>query len=295
MKPTQRMKPSRAAIAIVAATAALSLSVAALPEARANHLVACGGVLLDATASCVVLATDACTAECAPVAVENVCAYRLTSTCESTCVSDADPVCRTDCDTTCVPECTANATEPPNCMGLCMSDCQQDCTSTCALDPGEEHCRASCAHVCSNDCHEKCDAEPATTCDPVCTTACWGSCEGQANMDCQVTCQDERFVSCESDVVAECRADCDAAGGGIFCDGQFLATSDLQACADALLSELAISVDLSVTAQADADVQGHGVFSCATVPGRVPASPWPAAVLLLAGAGVLRVLRRGRR
>jgi hypothetical protein len=74
-----------------------------------------------------------------------------------------------------------------------------------------------------------------------------------------VSCQSDSFATCETEVVEECRTHCETTGGGIFCDGQFLATGNLEACAAELESEMDIHVDLSVTAQAEANVEGRGV------------------------------------
>ena len=250
----------------LAGAVALSMSLGTVGTASASdlELEACGGVLLQASASCEVLPTETCTMQCEPVAVEETCAYRLTSSCEGGCTAVAEVDCQSGCETSCVPTCTTESEDqPPNCMGLCMSDCQQDCTETCA-DSSEPHCRSSCAHVCSRDCRDQCDGDTETECEPVCLTACSGSCEARASIDCQVSCQSETFVTCETEVVQECETNCETTGGGIFCDGQFLATEDLQACADQLQAEMDIHVDLSITAHAEAN--GKGRFGCSIDP-----------------------------
>jgi hypothetical protein len=287
--------PKRIPRGVLAAATTLAISLGAIGRASAQdiELEECGGVLLQAAASCRVLATSSCQTECEPVAVEEVCAYRLTTTCEPSCTATADVTCTAGCQTTCVPECTAATAEdqPPNCMGLCMSDCQQDCTATCA-DSGQGHCRASCAHTCSRDCHDQCAAEPPPVCEDTCQTACSGSCEARANIDCQVSCQSEQFATCETNVVEECHTDCETTGGGIFCDGQFLATEDLEACADELAAVMDIHVDLSVTAKIDADVQGRGIFDCSALPpgsgGGSPAAGVVFLALFLARAARVR-------
>jgi len=229
-------------------------------EARAGYFENCNGIFLEAevAASCEVVPTEECEVRCAPVAMERVCASRLTTACEGGCTASAAVECRSGCETTCVPDCTAQqATElPPNCMGLCMSDCQQDCNVTCVGG----RCRSQCAQICSSDCRAQCDAAPAAVCEPLCTTACWGSCEGRANVDCQVSCQSETFDSCETEVSVECTENCRTTGAAIFCDGQFLASAaDLEACASDLETEFSITLDITI----DVDIEASGWVSCA--------------------------------
>lgn len=227
--------------------------------ARADHLAACGGVVLDAdtVASCEFALTEECNEKCEPVATEKVCASRLTETCDSECTSTADDECITTCSETCVPSCTSEE-EAPNCNGLCMSDCQQDCTDACADSSEPGQCRSSCAQCCSNGCDDECTGEPAEECAPVCETACAGSCNGRANIVCQVTCQSDLYTVCEEEVVEECKDECNTSGGAIFCDGQFLATgSDPGACADAIQTEFGREIDVS------AGLDAPGLFSCA--------------------------------
>jgi hypothetical protein len=218
-------------------------------EARADYLEHCNGIYLeaDAAASCKVVPTKECEVKCEPVATENVCASRLTTSCDSNCTVEADVECRSGCKNTCVPNCTAQEgkQQPPNCRGLCMSDCQKDCNEKC--EGG--HCRCQCAQICSKDCRDKCDSEPEPVCEPLCETACWGSCQGRVNVDCQLSCQSETFTECETTVTQECKKDCKTTGAAIFCDGQFLASADdLEACAEDIDAEFAIHLDVNIEA-----------------------------------------------
>lgn len=296
MKRITSVGPHRAAASTLVGAVVLAISFGSIGQASASdmELDACGGVLLQASASCEVFPTETCTTECEPVAFEEVCAFRLTSSCEGSCTAEAAVDCQSGCETSCVPTCTTESVDqPPNCMGLCMSDCQQDCTATCA-DSTEPHCRSSCAHTCSRDCHAQCEGETETECAPVCTTACSGSCEARASIGCQVSCQSEAFATCETEVVEECETNCETTGGGIFCDGQFLATEDLQACADQLEAEMDISVDLSATFHAEAEADGKGTFGCSIDPQRGHRSSTLLGSIggLLLVACVARILRR---
>src|SRR5687767_6076126 len=105
----------------LAAAAVVTISLGAAGEAHATdtELDSCGGVLLEGSASCEVLPTETCTTECNPVACEEVCAYRLTTTCEEECQAEAEVDCQPECETTCVDSCTTTVVDdqPPNCMG----------------------------------------------------------------------------------------------------------------------------------------------------------------------------------
>ncbi len=284
-------------LAAVTVAGALLLSLGFAREASAHHLEACGGVWVEIVTACEVVRAESCMERCTPVSVEEVCASRLTTTCGQSCTAEADLSCRSGCETTCGTACTAEEiVEPPNCMGLCMSDCQQDCTVACAIDPESSHCRSSCAHICGDACHEKCDPAPVAECDTMCDSACWGSCEASANTECQISCQTERFTTCETEVVEECRSECQATGAAIFCDGQFLAADDLQACADELLEELDIRVDVSfgVDAEVDGDF-GCSVGACSIAGGGLRTAGPAAMMLAFAGACAWRIGRARRR
>jgi len=291
------MQPIRLAVPrrTLASAAALwmTLAYAGHSEAQYDELDACGGLLLQAAATCEVFATETCTNECVPVAMEETCAYRLTTSCEGSCNAAAAVDCQNACETTCVPSCTSAPVEqPPNCMGLCMSDCQQDCNATCA-NSTEPHCRASCAHTCSRDCRAECDTTTTTDCTPLCTTACGGSCTGRAAIDCQVSCQSMAFATCETQAVQECMTRCDSTGGGIFCNGQFCSTSSLQACANQLQSELNVSVDLSAVGHIEGQANSNGMCTIGLRNG--PGSVTPFGVIgLIFGLAIARSLKRRR-
>lgn len=123
----------------------------------------------------------------------------------------------------------------------------------------------------------------------MCTTACAGSCAASATIDCQVSCQSASFATCETEVVEECKTYCATTGGGIFCDGQCLTTGDLGACADQLRSELDVTVDLSVTAHAEATADANCSVSRGSGRQNLTAL---ALIGLLVGLRALRVVKR---
>jgi hypothetical protein len=284
----------KAAAPAAALGGALVILLGFAGEARAGYLAACGDVWVDAFASCEILPTETCTTECMPVAVETVCAARLETTCEGSCTATADTLCRTDCETTCEPVCTAALPEgPPNCMGMCVSGCSADCAAACG--PGSPvHCRSSCEQCCASNCRDECTPEPAPACDTTCVSSCFGTCEGRAKMDCQITCQDSAFSSCETTVVNECTNECETTGGAIFCDGQFMAAADLQACADELNTAFGFGLDVEASLHAEATVDTNSGFHCALVRAGGGAGV-PVGLIVLAGLCAWRATRRNRR
>lgn len=284
----------------------LSLGAAALlltlPSVARADLAACGGVYLSVDAACEFVPTETCTTHCEDVAMETDCAARLYTTCEGECTATAEVACVETCTTDCTPVCTTHEADPtpPNAMGLCMSDCQQDCTDDCAGAANKGECRSSCAHTCGELCEKRCDGDDSTTCAPRCDVACEGSCTAQASSACQVTCQSKQFTTCKTEQVQVCEKDCKETGGALFCDGQFLAVTDLQACADELFAELAIDVEINLdvdveckdtSCKADADADGRaGCLSTVDAGG----SGLGGALMILGVLGLQSARRRRR-
>jgi hypothetical protein len=89
------MKPLLTALS---STALLS-TIFVATTAKADHLDACGGIYLDASAgiSCEVVPLESCSTVCEPVACEKVCAARLTASCSSSCTAMSEATCSTTC------------------------------------------------------------------------------------------------------------------------------------------------------------------------------------------------------
>lgn len=281
----------------------LSLSLWSVSSARADSLQECGGVFLEASAQCEFRPKEECMTECVTVAVETSCAAKIYTECESSCTATAETSCEATCTETCNTDCVAVA-EPPNCMGLCRSDCAQACPGDCADSERKGPCQACCSHNCNDKCEAKCkDAPPAPEpmdCMPTCTTACSGSCTAKANVMCQVSCQTDVYTQCETEMVEKCETDCMTTGGAIFCEGQFMSASDINACADELAAEVDIHVEvmLEVDASVDVDLSGGGkdddgdgdgdsVISCSLSDAGTGTGSLPAALTMLGLAGVL--------
>lgn len=237
---------------MLASFAAVGL-ILSLPSIAHADLEACGGVYLSVGAACEFVPKETCTTQCEDVAMETSCAARLYASCETECTATAEVTCIETCTTDCTPTCTTQqaSPEPPNARGLCMSSCQQDCNSDCAGADKVGECRSSCAQTCGEICEKDCDEDDAVTCAPTCDVACSGSCRAQASSSCQVTCQSQQFTTCKTELVQRCEEECTTTGGALFCEGQFLNVTDLQACADELRAELAIDVNVEINVECD--------------------------------------------
>ena len=106
---------------------------------------------------------------------------------------------------------------------------------------------------------------------------------------------------CKTELVQKCEQECEQTGGSLFCEGQFLAASDLQACADQLHAELAISVDVDIDVEvkcvdgvcegeSDADVDAKG--GCLST---IDAGGGLGGALMALGVVGLHLTRRRRR
>lgn len=250
---------------------ALILTVSSVPGlAQADALESCGGVFVWGDAECQFVKERECEQRCEVVAVEQTCAAELYTACESRCTAESTSTCTEECEPVCTTECTATESnsEPRNSKGLCRSDCARHCDEKCEGAEHQGRCRSACAHTCNKKCDERCrDDDQTETCEPKCVTACSGKCTATANTECQVDCQATSFERCETTRVEECRTECTETGGAIFCDGQFLKTTSLDACAKELSAKASINLDvqLDVDVDADVDVKGNGdaITDCA--------------------------------
>jgi len=76
-------------------------------------------------------------------------------------------------------------------------------------------------------------------------------CVEEVNRDCVLGCQTDNYQSCETATVETCNTTCKDKGGALFCDGQFIGASDVQACADQLAAEFSFNIEVAAKAVAD--------------------------------------------
>lgn len=271
---------------------ALSVPLLSASEAQAASLSSCGDVFVAGEAKCEVYVEGGCTAMCEPVSFQASCAAELKASCDGECTASAD----VECQGTCAADCSARCDVDPgslNCEADCQGSCSADCSGRCAADSNSAECQASCEATCSGTCNANCTGTPPEAdCDAKCEASCQGSCEAEANLDCQIMCQASGFADCQADLQGGCEAQCSKPEGAMFCDGQFVNTSNLQDCIAALKAYF----DIEVYAEGSAECEGNtctaeGAFGCSC---DASGDSAPALAGLL-GLGVFAATRRRRR
>lgn len=228
-------------------------------DAKAGALDACGDIFVDAGANCEVLAEGGCVVQCEGDSLTSVCAAEGALSCAGECNVEADVGCTGSCQGSCEAECEVDPGSF-DCRGTCDASCSADCSAQCNGSANRAECEGSCKSTCAAECDASCTLEPG---EADCAAQCQGSCEGQCradvNMDCQIGCQGSLYVQCKSDFQATCEAQCEAPSGAIFCEGQFIETSNVDDCVEALRNLLNASVEFH------AEASGSASFSCAVV------------------------------
>lgn len=226
-------------------------------DANAGALDACGDIFVDAGANCEVLVEGGCKAECQPDAFTAVCASEGSLSCSGQCNVAADVGCTGTCQTSCEAECNVDPATF-DCRGACEGNCSADCTAQCDASSNRAECEGSCKATCSAECDGSCTLEPG---EADCTAQCMGSCNGECradvNMDCQIGCQGDLYVECRVDFQDACEVQCESPSGAIFCEGQFIETSNIDNCVAALRDLLNASVHV------EAEASGSASFTCA--------------------------------
>src|SRR5262245_41909868 len=98
------MKPWITLLAAVAPISELVLT----PRVAHAELDACGGVFVDANASCEFHKTQDCVETCKTVSVEESCTAHLYTMCDSQCTAQASAMCTQTCSPSCMNECTTS-------------------------------------------------------------------------------------------------------------------------------------------------------------------------------------------
>ena len=284
------MRMAQLLAAMVGMTAMLSFA----ESAHAEDLSACGDFFFDPAGDveCEILVEGGCEAACEPVAFSVECAADLYVECEGGCDFDIDVDCQVDCEAGCVTECEGGNFD---CRAYCEGGCYADCDARCEGDSDEVHCRSSCEAGCNVECGASCDVE-FPSCETECEASCEGSCTAEANAECQIDCQSDGYLECEAELEGGCQVACEEPEGAIFCDGQWINTTDLESCADAIIA----SFDVEITGYADASCEGNTCTAeagCTSTCAAAPASPNASFGMIALGAATLglAVARRRRR
>jgi MYXO-CTERM domain-containing protein len=192
-----------------------------------------------------------CKVHCEPLAFEAECAAKLEVSCSGGCNLNADVECKGSCEASCNASCTPGEFD---CEGHCEAGCTADCDAQCSAAANKGECRASCEASCQAECSGSCTADPPE-CQAGCQASCEGQCKAEINMDCQVSCQSEGYVNCKAELQGGCEAQCESPDGALFCDGQWVQTTNVDECADAIIA--AFQIEIEGYANAEGECSGN--------------------------------------
>jgi hypothetical protein len=200
----------------------------------------CGKFDFSGGLSCKIEVSGGCTANCSPLNFEAACTGGCTAT---TTTSN----CTDNCGTTCVAMCNPQLLD---CFAGCHSECDQPTVDQCRQSHPTDDCATTARAQCDIHCKDSC-AVPPSNCQEHCTKCCRGSCDTQTNFECD--------FSCFARVQGGCDVQCQRPEGAIFCNGQYVYASDVQACS-AYLATQGLQVDVSARASGQCDLNGcHGI------------------------------------
>jgi hypothetical protein len=190
----------------------------------------CGNFDFSGNVSCSVQVQAACSASCDAPKVVIACSGKCTATSTQTCTDS--------CGTACIAECDPQLLD---CFAGCHAECDQPAIDLCKEKKPGEDCVTKGKAQCDIHCKDNCKV-PDSNCQEHCTKCCSGSCQTQVNFDCDFGCMAEASVNC--------KAQCTKPTGGIFCNGQFVNATDVDACITHLATKLSIKVDASARGSA---------------------------------------------
>jgi hypothetical protein len=224
--------PIRWSLASIALFAVLSAPAIARADDGGTP---CGNFNFASGISCKIEVSGGCMADCTTLKFEAGCSGGCSVTANQTCVND--------CGTKCVAMCDPAALD---CFTGCHGECDQPTTAECMQKQPSADCVTQAKAQCDVHCKDACQVPP-TNCQEHCTKCCTGSCTTQVNFDCDFQC----FASLQGG----CTAQCTAPQGAIFCNGQYVHASDVQACVTYLATQ-GINVDVSARGSATCDLNG---------------------------------------
>lgn len=218
---------------ILAAALALPvLSVAATASAQDTP---CGNFDFTSGISCEIKVEGGCTAECTPLNFE--------AGCSGGCTAAATTDCTSTCGTQCIAECDPALLD---CFAGCHAECDGEVQAQCeAAHPGED-CVTQAKAQCDMHCETSCEVPPSD-CQEHCQSCCTGGCQTQINFDCDYQC----FV----ELSGGCEVQCTEPSGALFCNGQYVYASDVEACINYLATQ-GITVDVSARGEVTCDLNG---------------------------------------
>lgn len=197
----------------------------------------CGAFDFSHGLDCQVQVSGGCSASCTPLSFEVGCTGGCTEE------VPPDSTCTTYCDSSCSSTCDPNAID---CMAGCHGECDQSMTEVCQQQTPTADCVTQARAQCDMHCKASCSGA-ASSCPGQCQACCIGSCTGQINYQCD--------YNCYADLQGSCTVQCQQPSGAIFCGGQYVHASDVQACIEYLATQ-GITVDVSAQASAQCGPSG---------------------------------------
>jgi hypothetical protein len=213
----------------------LSAAPFVLSAASARADGACGKFDFSKGVDCRVEVSGGCKADCTPLKFEASCSGGCTVTANATCVDT--------CGATCVAQCDPAKLD---CFAGCHTECDQPTIDTCKKNQPNADCTNVAKAQCDMHCNAACEV-PQNNCTEHCHACCTGSCDTQINFDCDYQC----FAKLEGG----CNVQCEDPKGALFCNGQYIAASDVDACIQELQNK-GIAVDVSARGTVTCDVSG---------------------------------------
>jgi hypothetical protein len=241
----------------------------------------CGAFELDAQGSldCELVVTGGCDVECTPPNFELACDGQCDVTFDAGCTAS----CSADCEATCT-------VDPGSfdCKANCEVDCGAGCDTQCAdgAAPDSAYCQTRCEEHCSSECGAQCElTPPSADCSAKCDASCQGSCQVEADVDCH--------IGCETKLEGGCKAQCEGPKGAVFCNGQYVDATDIDACIAYLAENFSIDLSGSIECTGTDCVAKVGCGACMTAPS--PGSPFNLSAIGAGALGLAAMIARRRR
>jgi MYXO-CTERM domain-containing protein len=215
---------------LLSVSSALFALFAALPASAQEN--PCGKFDFSNGISCRIEVKGGCEAKCTPLSFE--------AACQGSCTADVNVSCTGDCEVQCNAQCDPGKLD---CSAGCDAECESRCNAECTLDDCSEECAASCHSDCSASC-----TGTAATCEANCNECCHGACSATANINCD--------VSCYADLKGGCDVQCQDPSGALFCNDQYVAAGDIDACITYIQDNYNGEVNVEARGEVTCDLNG---------------------------------------
>jgi hypothetical protein len=232
----------------------------------------CGKFAFDANGNyeCHVEVSGGCTAHCEPL--------EFTAACTGQCNVTVDVDCSATCQASCMGGCSGGM------LPSCEADCSADCEATCKGNCMGNTCAGDCKASCSGHCGVACEDGSWPSCDVACKAECDGSCSGSVDATCQASCYGELKGGCE--------AQCSEPTGAIFCNGQYVGSTDVQSCIDYLAAQFNIKVSASAECKGNTCTAKASCSACNVGSSDQSETNYSAIGAVVAGLGIAVARRR---